>query len=142
MTSRSHPLSSLLIILVCALVVFSTACNRTPPPSASTASSKAGPKRYALKGKVISLDKNASSANINNEPIAGFMDPMVMPYPIKPPTDLNQLQPGDTITADVVVDGEKYWLENLKVISHAENSGKPSASMHIPAPGDEVPDFK
>jgi protein SCO1/2 len=143
MTSRSHPLPSLLTIFVCALVAFSTACNRTPPPSAATASSKGGPKRYALKGKVISIDKKAGAANISNEPIAGFMDPMVMPYPIKPASDLEQLQPGDAITADVVVDGEKYWLENLKVVSHAASpADKPSASMHIPAPGDEVPDFK
>jgi protein SCO1/2 len=92
---------------------------------------------------VISVDKNAGTANIDNEPIAGFMDPMVMPYTIKPSSDLNQLQPGDSITADVVVEPNKYWLENVKVTSHAATPAeKPAATLHIPTPGEAVPDFK
>src|ERR1700735_3695334 len=119
------------------LLALSTACNRQQSGSSSA-------KHYALKGKVVSVDKNAGTASINNEPIAGFMDPMVMPYNIKPASALNQLQPGDTITADVVVaDPGNYWLENVKVIAHAQPSAaKPTATMHIPQPGDEVPDFK
>jgi len=117
------------------LLVFCLACNRGP-------SQAGGAKRYALKGKVVSIDKNASTANIDNEPIAGFMEAMVMPYTIKPPEELNQLQPGDTITADVVVASDKYWLENVRVTGHAPTAGtKPRSSVHMPAPGDEVPDF-
>jgi protein SCO1 len=119
------------------LLALSTACNRQPSGSSSA-------KRYALKGKVVSVDKNAGTANINNEPIAGFMDPMIMPYKIKPASTLDQLQPGDSITADVVVaEPGNYWLENVKVVVHAQPSAaKPTATMHIPEPGDEVPDFK
>jgi Cu/Ag efflux protein CusF len=102
----------------------SAACNRatTQPTSANLQS----PKRYALKGKVVSIDKQSGTANINNEPIPGFMDPMVMPYPIKPAAALDQLQPGDSITADVVVaEPGKYWLENLKITAHSKPaSGK------------------
>ena len=131
------------LALLCALLTFSLACNRTPPPQPAAANSKPGAKRYALKGKVISVDKNAGTANIDNEPIAGFMDPMVMPYTIKPSSDLNQLQPGDSITADVVVEPDKYWLENVKVTSHAATPAeKPTATMHVPTPGEAVPDFK
>ena len=101
-------------------------------------------KRYALKGKVISIDKQAGTADVDNEPIPGFMDAMIMPYPIKPPAALDQLQPGDSITADVVVaEPGKYWLENVKITAHSQPpAAKPTASLHIPAPGDEVPDFK
>jgi protein SCO1 len=125
-----------------ALLIFSTACNRAPSPPAAANSSTA--KRYALKGKVVSIDKNAGSANISNEPIPGFMDPMVMPYTIKPPATLDQLQPGDSISADVVVQPDNtYWLENVKVIAHSPTpSDKPTATVHIPSPGDELPDFK
>ena len=88
-------------------------------------------------------DKNAGTANIGNEPIAGFMDAMIMPYTIKPPSGLDQLQPGDSITADVVVESDKYWLENVKVTGHSQSpAAKPAASVHIPTPGDPVPDFK
>jgi Cu/Ag efflux protein CusF len=111
---------------LCIPLTFSAACNRGPSQPASTNPSTAA-KRYALKGKVISIDKQAAKANIENEPIAGFMDPMVMPYTIKPPAALDQLQPGNLIAADVVVEPDKYWLENVKVTRHSQTpTDKPS----------------
>src|SRR5271154_1569810 len=103
-------LSRLALLCLCTVLAFSTACNREKSQPTS-ATSQPGAKRYALKGNVISIDKNAGSANIDNEPIAGFMDSMVMPYSIKPPSALDQIQPGDSITADVVVQADStYWL--------------------------------
>jgi protein SCO1 len=127
------------LFCLCFLLIFSAACNRAPSPSPQTAA-----KRYSLKGKIISLDKNAATANISNEPIPGFMDPMVMSYTVKPSATLGQLQPGDSITADVVVlPDNTYWLENVKVTAHSPTpADKPTATLHIPSPGDEVPDFK
>ena len=116
------------LVCLCLLLAFSSAC-------------KHGGKRYAFKGKVVSIDKNAGTADIDGEPIAGFMDAMVMPYTVKPAATLDQLQPGDAITADVVVETDKYWLENVKVTGHSAPAAAPSA-MRVPAPGDEVPDFK
>jgi protein SCO1/2 len=136
--------ASFALCWLCASLAFSVACTSKPSqPAASSAAAK----RYALKGKIISIDKNAGTANIDNEPIAGFMDAMIMSYPFKPVTALDQLQPGDSITADVVLDEPgKYWLENVKVVGHSTPAqaptGKPTASMHIPSPGDDVPDFK
>lgn len=134
--------SRLALFSLCALVAFSAACNRgTAQPGATASPSTA--KRYALKGKVISVDKNAGTADVDNEPISGFMDTMVMPYDVKPPAILGQLQPGDSITADVVVDSGKYWLEKVKVTGHSTApAGKPTAALRVPEPGDEVPDFK
>ena len=117
-SSPSHPA----LLCLCALLAFSGACNRQksePAPNTQSA------KRYALKGKVVSIDKLAAGANIDTEPIAGFMDQMTMAYTIKPPTMLDQLQPGDSITADLIVEPDnKYWLENVKVSGHS----KPTAS--------------
>ena len=95
------------------------ACNRgASQPSAANLQAA---KRYALKGKVVSVDKQAGSANISNEAIPDFMDAMIMPYPIQPAAALDQLQPGDSITADVVVaEPGKYWLENVKVTDHSK----------------------
>jgi Cu/Ag efflux protein CusF len=118
-------LSLLALFLLCALLTFSAACNRQKPePTPNTQSAK----RYALKGKVLSIDKQAGTANIDNEPIAGFMDAMVMAYPLKPAAALDQLQPGDSITADVVLaEPGKYWLENVKVTGHSKPApGKPA----------------
>lgn len=133
---------TLALFCVCAGLVTFAACNRSPSQP-SAANQQSGAKRYALKGKVVSIDKQAASANIDNEPIAGFMDAMVMSYTIKPPGILDQLQPGDSIAADVVVDSDKYWIENVKITGHSPTpAAKPTASTHIPAAGDEVPDFK
>jgi protein SCO1 len=130
-----------ILILLTALLAF-PACNRGKSASSTAPPSQAGPKRYAFKGKVMSVDKNDGTANIDNEPIPGFMDPMVMPYSFKPPTLINDLQPGDSITAEVVVDKGEYWLENVKVTGHSQPpADKPQATVHIPQPGDEVPDF-
>jgi protein SCO1 len=124
-------------LTLCTLLTL-PACNRQKSPQA--ASTALSPKRYAFKGKVMTVDKNAGTANIDNDPIAGFMDPMVMPYSFKPPSQINQLQPGDSITADVVVDNNEYWLENVKVTGHSP-AEKPQAGLHLPQPGDDVPDF-
>jgi Cu/Ag efflux protein CusF len=108
---------ALALLCLCALLECA-ACNpQAPPPAAQT---QAGAKRYSLKGKVISVDKRAGNASIYNEPIPGFMDPMAMPYAVHPAALLDQLQPGDTIAADVVVAPDKYWLENVKVVAHSQ----------------------
>src|SRR5208282_1170963 len=118
------------------LLLASVGCNRGTSGGLSL-------KRYSLKGTVISVDRNAGTEKVDNEPIKGFMDAMVMPYTIKPAEMLSQLQAGDSITADVVVEPDKYWLENVKVIAHSQSpAAKPAASLHIPQPGDDVPDFK
>ena len=129
------------LLCLCALLTLSAACNRKNSPTEITSSQS---KRYPFKGKVISIDKQAATANIDNEPIPGFMDSMIMPYTIKPPAALDPLQPGDSITADVVVQPDNtYWLENVHVTGHSvPPADKPSATLHIPAPGDQVPDFK
>jgi Cu/Ag efflux protein CusF len=140
MPDKFNSLPSLLaLICLCALVALSAACNRgkSQPRAANP---QATAKRYAFKGKVVSIDKQAGTANIDNEPIAGFMDAMVMAYPLKPAATLDQLQPGDSITADVVVaEPGNYWLENVKVTAHSKTAaGKPTATVHIPSSGDIV----
>ena len=134
------PRKLLVALTVCTLLAL-PACNRQKSQPAVT--NAQGPKRYALKGKVITVDKNAGTANINNETIPDFMDEMVMSYTFQPPSQINDLSPGDSITGDVVVaEPGKYWLENVKVIAHyAPAADKPQASVHIPQPGDDVPDF-
>ncbi|MFZ0319725.1 MAG: SCO family protein [Candidatus Sulfotelmatobacter sp.] len=125
---------------LCVWLAFSFACTRGKSTENDAA---AGAKRYVFKGKIISVDKNAGAANVENEAIPGFMDAMIMPYTFKPPSAIDQIQPGDSITADVVVDSDKYWLENVKIMAHAQAPAeKSAAAVHLPQPGDAVPDFK
>jgi protein SCO1/2 len=77
--------------------------------------SNGGAKRYSLRGKVVSVDKQSQVVNVDAPAIPGFMEAMTMPYRVKPKSMLEQLSPGDTITADLIVVADEYWLENVKV---------------------------
>jgi len=115
---------------------FLLSCHRANTPAA---------KRYPFTGRVISIDTQAESALIDGDNIPGFMDAMTMSYKIKPAGTLNQLTPGDSISADVVLLASAdapadYWLENVKVTGHSKPAATANA-LHIPAPGESVPNF-
>ena len=129
----------LLPTIILAVVSLISSCDG---PNATT-------KRYPFTGRVVSVDTQAQSAIIDGDAIPGFMGAMPMPYKVKPPATLNHLLPGDSISAEVVVVQSKnedappdYWLENVKVIAHIDPAhASSSTSLHMPAPGEEVPDF-
>ncbi len=108
-------------------------------------------KRYHFTGRIISIDAQSESAFIDGDNVPDFMDPMSMSYKIKPASELRQLAPGDSIAADVVVvekvpknedEPSEFWLENLKVTGHAKAPpAKGSGELHMPATGEDVPDF-
>jgi protein SCO1/2 len=131
------------VIVVVFSALVATSCHSSKPQAT---------KRYHFTGRVISIDSQAQSASIDGDLIQGFMEPMVMSYKIKPVSMLRQLSPGDSISADVVVvdhdprdenADSDYWLENVKVTGHAAQppANGPKA-FHMPAPGEEVPDFE
>src|ERR1700722_16880191 len=91
--------------------------NAAPPTPAAPSPSSA--KHYHLKGKVVSIDKQGKMLNVDSESIPGFMDAMTMPYKVKPETELDKLHPGDVITADLLVQDEGAWLENIAVTGHS-----------------------
>lgn len=128
------------LILICLTMLAS--CNK--PPSQTTTSTPAAPaaKRYHLTGRVVSTDKRGSSVMIDGDAIPDFMDAMTMPYTVKDLTLLDKLTPGDKISADVVVQGDDSWIENVVVTGHTSAPPKPITELHIPATGDAVPDFK
>src|SRR6266576_615180 len=104
------------LLLLAALI----ACNKpSNQPSVQQPATSSTAKRYHLKGKVVSIDKQGKMANIDSEAIPDFMGAMTMPYTVKPESDLDKLKPGDSVTADVVVQDEGAWLENIVVTSPA-----------------------
>lgn len=112
-------------LLVCVLMMFCGACNRNAPTPANSLSSSSPAqtasaiKHYSFKGKIVAIDTKSGNANIDGEDIPGFMGAMTMQYEIRPVSDLQKLHPGDSISANLVVDNsgdiEKYWLENVTV---------------------------
>jgi protein SCO1 len=110
-------------------------CGCGPSKPASTT------QRYRLTGKIVTIDRPDSSMVVDGDAIPGFMGAMAMAYKVKTAGELDSLSPGDTISADVVVQGADYWLEGVRVTQRASAPATPASILRLPSSGDEVPDF-
>jgi protein SCO1 len=129
-------------IVIAALTVCGchTATNPDAPSSAGSAY-----KTYKLRGKVVSTSAATSEVTLDHEAIPGFMAAMTMPYKVKDANILSELHPGDILTADLLVSqtpDADVLIDHVVVVGQAKPDYKPKISYHVPAPGDEVPDFK
>ena len=77
---------------------------------------KTAAKRYPVQGDIVAVDPAAKTATIAFGKIGDWMDAMTMDYPIKPDSDLAKLHAGDHIQATVVVEGQKYYVTDVKVV--------------------------
>ena len=111
----------------------------------ATSGTSPNPKRYDLRGKVVSIDRQANRATIAHEDIPGFMEAMTMEFPIREDWVWNELKPGAEIRAELVVDNsakDPYWLENIGIVAAADPN-QPVASVDGSEAqiGKPVPDF-
>ena len=122
--------SRFVLPLALLLLTVLVACNRT--------------KRYPLQGEVVDKDASTGEITVNHGDIPGFMAAMAMPYRVKDPAVLQQVEPGDKITAEVVVSGDRsnYWLENVRITDKSgRGKFKPPTGSQMLVPGARVPDI-
>ncbi|MEP7148375.1 MAG: SCO family protein [Acidobacteriota bacterium] len=129
----------LALILLTALLF--TACQKpAPQPPASEA------KRYNLKGKVVSVDRERKRATIDHEAVADYMDAMTMEFPIHEDWVWDDLAPGAEIRAELVVDSsanDPYWLEKIGIVAAAKpGQANPPLDERFAQLGKEIPDFQ
>lgn len=128
---------AILAFFLAALALGIAGCSKSEGPPAQEQT-----RRYHLAGKVVSIDQQQATLNVDGQAIPGFMAAMTMPYPVRDAKALSALNSGDEITADVVVTKEGYYLENIVVTKKAApGAAKPSGASHQPQPGEKVPDF-
>jgi protein SCO1/2 len=100
-------------------------------------------KQYSLKGQLLARNDSTGQVTVDNEEIPGFMPAMTMIYPVKDAQGLQRVQPGDRITAVVVVEngGSNYWLEHVTVTDRSGRSlfSIPKKSREL-LPNQKVPD--
>jgi Cu/Ag efflux protein CusF len=72
-------------------------------------------KRYAMEGEVKALDPAAKTATIAHGKIGDWMEAMTMEYPVKPDAEFQKLHVGDHIQATVMVNGDKYYVTEVKI---------------------------
>ena len=125
-----------LVVLASAAVL---ACRK---PVASKAAASSGlEKPYPLKGVVVSVDRAAGRVTLKHEAVPGFMDAMTMPFAVAETNILDDLKPGDTIEAKLLVGDRSSHLEGIVV---SRLPGTP-AEVTIPTsgphgkPGDAAP---
>jgi len=133
-------LRAFLFVLV---VIFTfSACQKTETPQNTSAEAK----RYTLKGKVISVDREKKTAIIEHGEIKGLMAGMTMPFAIKADWIWDDLKPGAEISsADLIVDETatpSSWLENIAlVLAPNPDQAAPPVDERFAQIGKEIPEF-
>lgn len=135
--TRISTVRILLAMAACCVLLIS-GCRKPGPPVASD-----GAKRFEIKGKVVTANKNDHKVTIQHEKIEGYMDAMTMPFTLLDDWVYSELKPGAQIQATLVVDQNRTWLENPVVSNIADPNlvGKEVEAGVEPKLGDEVANF-
>jgi protein SCO1/2 len=98
-------------------------------------------KHYPILGEVIAVDPAHKVLTIRHGDIPGLRPAMTMGYDVATPAQLEGLQPGDTVNADLVVADNKGRLEKITLVRKGGGKTAPGTTQHIPEKGETVPDF-
>ena len=111
--------------------IAASACSRTPVA-----------KEYQLTGQILDLKPERNEVLVRHNDIPGFMPAMTMPYKVQDGSLLAGKEPGDLITATLVVAETEAHLSKIDKTGHAaiENTGGPEITeSQILKPGEMVP---
>lgn len=128
----------LLLILLLALCSAGQACQRKPEATAAATG-----RRYEVKGKVISVDREKHRVTLDHEEIRGYMEAMIMPFTLKDEHVLKELAPGDQLQATLIVGDDSSWLEDVVLTRASPTASNTNSTVATsePKPGDAVPNF-
>jgi len=120
------------IVLVAALTA-AAACSRAPEP-----------RKYEVRGQILGINPERQEVLVNHEDIPGFMPAMTMPYKVQDPKLLEGKQPGDLVTATLVVEEVNAYLSTLTTTGRAPldaaASGPAITDADLLKEGEVVPD--
>ena len=129
-SKRFHARRFFLFVVMVAGISFSIGLSGCSSPA--PVQPQQGPRKYALTGRVVSIDKAKQQVTVDAADIPGFMMAMAMGYSVKNPSLLDSVSPEDQIKADVMVDGSDVWLENIVVTKKADQAKTPSSKEAQP----------
>ncbi len=115
-------ISFALIVACVSLLTVLSGCGSSAPPKPAE-----GPQRYALTGRVVSVEKDKQQLVVDAADIPGFMMAMTMGYSVKNPSLLDTVSAEDQIKADVVVNDKDVYLENIVVVKKADPAKTPAS---------------
>lgn len=111
-------------------------CGGTPEPVPAS--------RYPIRGQLLGVQLDTGQVVLKHDAVDGYMDAMTMPFAVADRAEVLPRRPGDLVTATLVVEPSRSYLEHLTLVGQAplpDGIGhRPVADgVHVLAPGDPVP---
>jgi protein SCO1 len=105
-------------------------------------SHKPNEKRYPLDGRVVAVDPSQRQLTVAHHDVPGLMKGMTMPFTVssKDTWIFQAIAPGDQVHATLVL-GNDAELEDVSFSKVSNSSVDGTSQLHIPQPGDDVPDI-
>lgn len=114
--------AGLQLVKIIAVVFLLVACQRPPE------------RRYDLMGTVVSVEPQHKLVTIKHEDIPGYMNAMTMPFSLKDEWVYKVIAAGDQIQAQLVVQGDRSWLEQVSI-------SRPTPPGEEPPPLEAIQEF-
>ena len=107
-----------------------TSCRQAPPA-----------RQFELVGQILAVNPERNEVTIKHQDIKNFMPGMTMSFTVRDPSLLRDRQPGDLVTATLVVEEVKAYLSTLTRTGHEDVPEAPaSPAAKGLKPGDLVED--
>jgi protein SCO1/2 len=99
---------------------------------------------YELKGQVLEMRPERSEIMIRHEDIDDFMPAMTMPFQVTDDGLMENVTPGDLVTATLVIEEVRAYLSTIDVTGYADLEERPETPAitfaNLLSLGDKVPD--
>lgn len=122
------------------ILVVAAGCGRTDPPASPAPAAQ----RFPIAGQLLGVQLDTGQVVLKHGKVEGYMDAMTMPFSVADRAEVLTRRPGDLVTATLVVEPTRVYLEHLTATGTAPLpdgvGARPVAEgVHVLAPGDAVP---
>ena len=110
----------------------------------AAAASCSSAKTYEMRGQILGINRDKMEILVKHDEIRGLMAAMTMPWKVQQAGMLDNLEAGDLIAAEIVVDNSQGVITKITKLGTAKPDTPPPAGAAKPgvtylSPGDQVP---
>lgn len=138
--TRAPEVRGKLISALAVAAILASACESARQPAREDFAASATAKRYELTGTVVSVDQVSKLVTIEHEAIPDLMKGMTMPFKIKEQWAYGALASGNHVTATLVLDGDRSWLEGIVIVQGASADASEGIARSDVTIGATLPD--